>query len=55
MVFWALVSDEIDQVIEFFPTRSQAERMLAEALRDKPDWRAILRVEELEFRTGTAN
>jgi hypothetical protein len=42
-------------VIEFFPTRRQAERMLAEALRDEPDWREILRVEKIEFRTGTAN
>jgi hypothetical protein len=30
MVFWAVVSDEIDEVIEFFPTRRRAERMLAE-------------------------
>jgi hypothetical protein len=44
MFFWAAVSDEIKQVIEFSPTRRQAERMLAEALRDEPDWRGILRV-----------
>jgi hypothetical protein len=48
MVFWAVVSDEINQVIEFFQTRWQAERMLAEALRDEPDWRGILRVEKIE-------
>jgi hypothetical protein len=42
-------------VIEFFPTRWQAERMLAEALQDEPDWRGILRVEKVELRTGTAN
>jgi hypothetical protein len=53
--FWAVLSDEIDEVIEFFPTRWQAERMLAEALQDEPDWRRILRVEKIEFRTGTAN
>jgi hypothetical protein len=29
--------------------------MLAEALEDEPDWRRILRVERIEFRTGTAN
>jgi hypothetical protein len=29
--------------------------MLAEALHDEPDWRGILRVEKIEFRTGTAN
>jgi hypothetical protein len=53
--FWALVSDEINRVIEFFPTRWQAERMVAEAVRDEPDWCDSLRVEKIEFRTGTAN
>jgi hypothetical protein len=42
-------------VIEVFPTRWQGERMLAEALRDEPGWRAILRVEKIEFRTRKAN
>jgi hypothetical protein len=42
-------------VIEFFPTRWQAEKMIAEALRDEPDWREILRVEKIELRTGTTN
>ena len=53
--FWAVVSDEIRQAIEFFPTRRQAETMVAEALQDEPDWAGILRVEKVEFRTGTAN
>jgi hypothetical protein len=53
--FRAVVSDEIDEVIEFFPTRRQAERMIAEALQDEPDWRGILHVEKVEFRTGTTN
>ena len=55
MFSWAVVSDEVKQVIEFFPTRRQAERMLAEALEDEPDWREILRVEKIEFRRGTTN
>jgi hypothetical protein len=29
--------------------------MLENALRDEPDWRGVLRVEKVEFRTGTAN
>jgi hypothetical protein len=49
------VSDETDEVIEFFPTRGQAERMLARVLSDEPDWRGILRVERVELRRGTAN
>ena len=54
-LFWAVVTDEIDQAMDFFPTGGQAERMVAEALRDEPDWRGILRLEKVEFRTGTAN
>jgi len=34
--FWAVVSDEINRVIEFFPTLWQAERMLAKVLWDEP-------------------
>ena len=49
---WAVVSDESDCVIEFFPTRWQAQRMLEDALRDEPDWRGILRVEEDRAQDG---
>jgi hypothetical protein len=55
VVFWAVVSDEINRLIEFFPTRWQAEKMLTEPLRDEPGWCGVLRVEKIEFRTGTAN
>jgi hypothetical protein len=41
-------------VIEFFPTRWQAEMMLAKVLWDEPAWQGLLRV-EIEFRAGTAN
>jgi hypothetical protein len=51
-VLWAVVSDEIKQVIEFFPRRRQAERMVAEGLQDEPDQREVLRVEKVDFRTG---
>jgi hypothetical protein len=36
MVVWGVVSPEIEQVIEFFRTRREAERMLAEVVRDEP-------------------
>jgi hypothetical protein len=32
MVLWGVVSSEIEQVIEFFETRREAERMLAEVV-----------------------
>jgi hypothetical protein len=53
--FWAVVSDEINRVIRFFPTRWQAERMLAKVLWARPDWSGILHVEKIEFRTGNGN
>ena len=55
MFFWAVVSDEVDRVIEFFPTRWQAERKLAKAVWNEPSWHGILRVEKIELRTGTPN
>jgi hypothetical protein len=35
MVVWGVVSSEIEQVIEVFRTRREAERMLAEVGRDE--------------------
>ena len=55
MVFYAVVSDEIQRVIAFFPTRWEAEQRLARVLWNKPDWRDILHVEPIELRTGTTN
>ena len=41
MVVWGVVSSEIEQVIEFFRTRREAERMLAEVVRDEPNWQEL--------------
>ena len=51
VVFYAVVSDEIHQVIEFFRTPAEAEAMLE----DEPDWREILYVEPVELVTGCEN
>ena len=55
MVFYAVVSDEIQRVIEFFPDRQAAEAMLAEVLGDEPERREVLHVERIQLFTGTAN
>lgn len=55
MVFYAVVSDQINRVIEFFRSQHEAELMLALVLSDEPDLRDILRVEPIELRTGTTN
>ena len=55
MVFYAVVSDEIHQVIEFFNTPSEAEAMLETVLEDEPEWRETLYIECVEFVTGGPN
>ena len=49
MVVWGVVSSEIEQVIEFFRTRREAERMLAEVLVDEPQWVQAFRIERIEL------
>ncbi len=49
MVVWGVVSSEIEQMIEFFRTRREAERMLAEVVRDEPDWLEQFRIERIEL------
>jgi hypothetical protein len=51
----AVVSDEIEQVIEFFRTPAEAEAMLDTVLEDEPGWREILYVEPVELVTGAEN
>jgi hypothetical protein len=55
VIFYAVVSDEIEQVIEFFNTPTEAEAMLEAVLEDEPNWREILYVEPVELVTGSEN
>jgi hypothetical protein len=55
LVFYAVVSDEIHQVIEFFPSRVEAEAMLARVVGEEPDWRDTLHVEPIDLATGGPN
>jgi hypothetical protein len=50
-----VVSSEIEQVIEFFGSRNEAERMLAEVVRDEPEWVNAFRVERIELGTESLN
>jgi hypothetical protein len=36
--FWGLASRQVDEVIEFYRSRAEAEQALAQVLRDEPDW-----------------
>jgi hypothetical protein len=55
VVFYAVVSDEIEQVIEFFVDREDAETMLARVLVDEPEWEDTMRIEPVELATGGLN
>jgi len=55
VVFYAVVSDEIHQVIEFFRTPGEAEAMLERVLNDEPGWRETLYIDCVEFVTGGRN
>jgi hypothetical protein len=54
VVFYAVVSDEIHQVIEFFNTPGEAEAMLDTVLEDEPEWRTLY-IDCVEFVTGGRN
>jgi hypothetical protein len=55
VVFYAVVSDEIQQVIEFFRTPAEAEAMLGTVLEDEPHLRDLLYVDRVELVTGGLN
>ena len=55
MVFYAVVSDGIEQVIEFFLEQDDAEIMLARVLVDEREWEESMRVEPIEIITGGLN
>jgi hypothetical protein len=49
MVVWGVVSSEIEEVIELFRTRREAERMLAEVVRDESNWQELFYIERIEL------
>ena len=55
MIFYAVVSDQIEQVIEFYSSPAEAEAMLEEVLRDEPDWRDSFYIQPIELVTGGLN
>ena len=55
VIFYAVVSDEIEQVIEFFRTPYEAEAMLERVLGDEPEWQHVLHIEPIEIVTGGLN
>jgi hypothetical protein len=50
--FYGLTDYSVQELVELFPTREQAEETLREVLADEPEWVAILGIETLEFDTN---
>jgi len=49
MRLYALVETGDPEAIDVFIRPEDAQRALEECLRDEPDWRGLLRVDEIEF------
>jgi hypothetical protein len=46
---WVLIETGDTEAIDVFLSDGDAERALAECLRDEPEWRGLLRVREIEL------
>jgi hypothetical protein len=55
MVVWAVVSAEIQKTIRFYPSREEAERMLALVLRHESGSRGDFYVERVELGSESQN
>jgi hypothetical protein len=55
VLFYGVVSDSTEEAVELFTSREEAEAIVLAWDRDEPDQVGALRVETLEFRTGTTN
>jgi len=47
--FFGVVDLSLHEAVELFVRREDAERMLAELLRDEPQWRGLFRIEPIEL------
>jgi hypothetical protein len=55
MLFRGVVSDSTEEAVELLTSREEADAIVQAWDRDEPDQVGELRVEKIEFRTGTAN
>jgi hypothetical protein len=51
---WGLIEIGDTEAIDVFLSEDDADRALAECLRDEPEWRGLLRVQELELDSQAA-
>jgi hypothetical protein len=49
VLFWCLASHELNEAIELYATRAEAEQALIEVLVDEPAWNDLLFVAPIEL------
>lgn len=49
MLFWGLASREVDEAIELYCARADAEKALADVLADEPAWEDLLFIMPIEL------
>ncbi len=49
MLFWGLASRELNEAIDLYPTRAEAEQALVDVLADEPSWEELLFVTPIEL------
>ena len=49
MVFWGLASRELNETIELYGTRAEAEQALVDVLIDEPGWECVLFATPIEI------
>ncbi len=49
VLFWGLASRELDEAIELYATRVEAEQALIDVLTDEPTWKHLLFVTPVEL------
>ena len=49
MVFWGLASRELNEAIELYASRAEAEQALVDVIIDEPSWECLLFVTRIEL------
>jgi hypothetical protein len=52
VTFWGVASRLVDEAIELYPTREQAEATLEGILQDEPEWRDVVYVTRINLGVG---
>ena len=49
MIFYGLADYAVDEIIEFYATKEDAQVALRQVLEDEPQWKPILGIETVNF------